>query len=69
MKEISPDTEVVVMTAFGTVEVAVQAMREGAYDFVEKPLKRLSIVKSVRKAGERRQLLAENRRYARTAAR
>ena len=61
VKEISPDTEVVVMTAFGTVEVAVQAMREGAYDFVEKPLKRLSIVKSVRKAGERRQLLAENR--------
>jgi len=61
VKEISPDTEVVVMTAFGTVEVAVQAMREGAYDFVEKPLKRLSIVKSVRKAGERRQLLTENR--------
>jgi len=61
VKEISPDTEVVVMTAFGTVEVAVQAMREGAYDFVEKPLKRLSIVKSVRKAGERRALLAENR--------
>jgi FixJ family two-component response regulator len=28
----------------------VQAMREGAYDFVEKPLKRMSIVKSVRKA-------------------
>ena len=61
VKEISPDTEVVVMTAFGTVEVAVQAMREGAYDFVEKPLKRLPIVKSVRKAGERRQLLTENR--------
>jgi two-component system response regulator HydG len=61
VKEISPDTEVVVMTAFGTVEVAVHAMREGAYDFVEKPLKRHSIVKSVRKAAERRQLLAENR--------
>ena len=61
VKEVSSDTEVVVMTAFGTVEVAVQAMREGAYDFVEKPLKRLSIVKSVRKAAERRQLLAENR--------
>jgi DNA-binding NtrC family response regulator len=61
VKEVSSDTEVVVMTAFGTVEVAVQAMREGAYDFVEKPLKRLSIVKSVKKAAERRQLLAENR--------
>ncbi len=61
VKEVSPDTEVVVMTAYGTVEVAVQAMRDGAYDFVEKPLKRMSIVKSVRKAAERRSLLAENR--------
>ena len=36
-------------------------MREGAYDFVEKPLKRMTIVKSVRKAAERQSLLAENR--------
>jgi two-component system response regulator HydG len=43
LKEISPDTEVVLMTAYGTVETAVQAMREGAYDFIEKPLKRMSI--------------------------
>ena len=32
LKEVSPDTEVVLMTAYGTVETAVQAMREGAYD-------------------------------------
>ena len=49
------------MTAYGTVETAVQAMREGAYDFVEKPLKRMTIVKSVRKAAERQSLVAENR--------
>lgn len=61
VKELSPDTEVVLMTAFGTVETAVQAMRDGAYDFVEKPLKRVSIVKSVRKAAERRLLVTENR--------
>jgi two-component system response regulator HydG len=61
MKEVSPDTEVVLMTAYGTVETAVQAMREGAYDFVEKPLKRMSIVKSVEKAAERQSLVAENR--------
>ena len=61
LKEISPDTEVVMMTAYGTVETAVQAMREGAYDFVEKPLKRMTIVKSVRKAAERHSLVAENR--------
>ena len=61
IKQISPDTEVVVMTAYGTVETAVQAMREGAYDFIEKPLKRMTLVKSVRKAAERRSLLTENR--------
>jgi two-component system response regulator HydG len=59
--QISPDTEVVLMTAYGTVETAVAAMREGAYDFVEKPLKRMNIVKSVRKAAERQSLVAENR--------
>ena len=61
IKEVSPDTEVVLMTAYGTVETAVQAMRDGAYDFVEKPLKRMTIVKTVRKAAERQSLLAENR--------
>ncbi|HMR07160.1 MAG TPA: sigma-54 dependent transcriptional regulator, partial [Polyangiaceae bacterium] len=60
-KEVAPDTEVVLMTAYGTVETAVQAMREGAYDFVVKPLKRMTIVKTVRKAAERQSLLAENR--------
>jgi DNA-binding NtrC family response regulator len=58
---VSPDTEIVVMTAYGTVETAVVAMREGAYDFVEKPLKRVQIVKTVRKAAERQALVSENR--------
>src|SRR5579871_5629286 len=61
IKQVAPDVEVVLMTAYGSVEAAVSAMREGAYDFVEKPLKRLSIVKSVRKAAERQKLVAENR--------
>ncbi len=61
VKQVSPDTEVVLMTAYGTVESAVQAMREGAYDFVEKPLKRMNIVKTVKKAAERQSLVAENR--------
>jgi DNA-binding NtrC family response regulator len=61
VKEVSPDTEIVLMTAYATIETAVQAMREGAYDFVEKPLKRLQIVKSVKKAAERHLLVTENR--------
>lgn len=58
---VTPDAEVVVMSAYGTVEAAVEAMREGAYDFVEKPLKRVQITKSVRKAIERQRLVTENR--------
>jgi two-component system response regulator HydG len=60
IKEVSPSTVVVLMTAYGTVETAVTAMREGAYDFVEKPLKRASIVRVVEKALEHARLLAEN---------
>ncbi len=61
LRTVAPDVEVVMMTAYGTVETAVEAMKEGAYDFVEKPLKRLQIVKTVRKAAERQDLVAENR--------
>jgi DNA-binding NtrC family response regulator len=61
IKQVTPDVEVVLMTAYGSVEAAVSAMRDGAYDFVEKPLKRVSIVKSVRKAAERQKLVAENK--------
>jgi DNA-binding NtrC family response regulator len=58
---VAPHTEVIMMTAYGTIETAVEAMREGAYDFVEKPLKKVHIVRAVRKAVERYALLAENR--------
>ncbi len=60
VKEVSPTTQVLLMTAYGTVETAVTAMREGAYDFVEKPLKRATIVRSVKKALEHALLVAEN---------
>ncbi|MCB9593236.1 MAG: sigma-54-dependent Fis family transcriptional regulator [Sandaracinaceae bacterium] len=61
LSTVAPDAEVVVMTAYGTIETAVESMREGAYDFVEKPLKRMQIVKTVRKAAERHALVAENK--------
>src|SRR6185503_7073878 len=59
-RTIRPDVEVVLMTAYGTVETAVAAMKDGAYDFITKPLKRHSLVKAVQKALERRALVAEN---------
>jgi two-component system response regulator HydG len=61
VKAVSPETEVVLMTAYGTVEAAVSAMKEGAYDFITKPVKRHAIVKSVRRALEKASLVAENR--------
>ena len=61
IKTVSPETEVILMTAYGTVETAVEAMRAGAYDFVEKPLKRMHILKTVAKAMEKSSLVAENR--------
>jgi two-component system response regulator HydG len=61
VKAIAPEIEVVLMTAYGTVEAAVSAMKEGAYDFITKPVKRHAIVRSVRQALERASLVEENR--------
>lgn len=56
-----PSTEVVVMTAYGSIETAVEAMRSGAYDYLTKPIdrERFSIV--VEKALERHHLTTENK--------
>ena len=59
-RAIRPDVDVVVMTAYATVENAVEAMREGAYDFIQKPFKTALILKVVERALERRALRAEN---------
>ena len=61
VQALQPQAEVILMTAFGTVERAVQGMKEGAYDFVPKPIKRATILKAVRQALERQALVEENR--------
>ena len=61
VKALAPDTEVILMTAFGTVETAVAAMKDGAHDFVTKPFKRMQILKTVRLALEKQSLIRENR--------
>ena len=61
VKQLSAETETVVMTAYGTVEAAVEAMREGAYDFITKPLKRAHVIRVVSKALEKQSLIVENR--------
>ena len=61
VKTLAPETEVVLMTAYGTVETAVAAMKEGAYDFVTKPVKRAHVVRIVKNAMEKQSLVLENR--------
>jgi len=60
IKNISPQTEVIIMTAFGKVDSAVESMKEGAYDFIEKPLKLKVVVKAVNLAIEKQSLIREN---------
>jgi two-component system response regulator HydG len=60
-RSLSPETETVLMTAYGTVENAVEAMKQGAYDFVTKPIKRAHLLRVVGKALEKRSLVEENR--------
>ena len=60
-RKVSPETEILLMTAYGTVENAVEAMKDGAYDFVTKPIKRAHITRAVAKALEKQSLVRENR--------
>ncbi len=61
LKATAPEVEVIMMTGFGTIETAVEAMKDGAYDFITKPFRRHVIVNALRKALERRSLVAVNR--------
>src|SRR4029434_7457863 len=60
VKAAVPDVDVILLTAFGTVEEAVTAMKEGAADFLTKPFQRGQLIRVIRKALERRELIAQN---------
>lgn len=62
IKNISPDTAVLMITAFSTTEQAVEAMKFGAYDYLAKPFKVEEIKLLVRNALEKQNLLRENTR-------
>jgi two-component system C4-dicarboxylate transport response regulator DctD len=64
-QEVDPELPVVVITGHGDVQTAVEAMRLGAYDFVEKPFAPERLLEIVRHASEKRQLVLENRRLRR----
>lgn len=56
----APGFTVIMMTAYGAIDVAVEAIRKGAYDFITKPFDHDELVHHLRKALERGQLLREN---------
>lgn len=62
LKAQDPDLIVIVITAFSSVETAILAMKQGAYDYISKPFKEDEILLVLEKALERRDILAENRR-------
>ncbi len=64
-KKNAPATTVIMITAFGTIETAIEAIREGAYDYISKPFKLDEIKFTVQRALEQRRLIQENKFYRR----
>jgi DNA-binding NtrC family response regulator len=68
-RELRPETPVVLMTAFGSIDSAVEAMRAGAFDYVTKPFKRDELLVTLERAFEHRTLEEENKRLRRAVDR
>ncbi len=62
-KKVSPETTVIMITAFGSIDTAIEAIREGAFDYISKPFKLEEITLTIKKALEQRRLIEENRLF------
>jgi two-component system, NtrC family, C4-dicarboxylate transport response regulator DctD len=62
IRELDHEIPVILLTGHGEVQLAVKAMREGAYDFIEKPFAAQALAGIIRHALDRRSLVLENRR-------
>jgi len=60
IREMRPDTTVIIMTAYATVDTAVKAMKQGAYDYIVKPFNPEDLSLSIRKIVEHQNLVREN---------
>ncbi len=69
LRELRPDTPVVLMTAFGSIDSAVESMRAGAFDYITKPFEPDAVLLTIERALERRELEEENRRLRRAVDR
>ena len=66
IRAINPETAVVLMTAYGSIEAAVSAIKGGATDYLTKPLNLNELLFRIRQAGEHRRLFIENRELRET---
>ncbi|HTO88835.1 MAG TPA: sigma-54 dependent transcriptional regulator [Thermoanaerobaculia bacterium] len=62
MRRHDPDAVIVIVTAYSSIEGAIQAMREGAFHYIPKPFQNQEVLLTVRKGAEARRLTEENRR-------
>jgi DNA-binding NtrC family response regulator len=69
LRRLRPETPVILMTAFGSIDSAVEAMRAGACDYITKPFEPDAVLLTVERAFERRALEEENRRLRRAVDR
>lgn len=60
LRQKDPELSVVMMTAFASIDLAVEAIRKGAYDFITKPFEKDTILRVINKGLERNRLLREN---------
>ena len=61
IKRINPEIDVVIITAYGTIETAVEAIKVGAIDYITKPVELDELLILVNRVAERRQLIQENK--------
>ncbi|MGB8991985.1 MAG: sigma-54 dependent transcriptional regulator [Desulfobaccales bacterium] len=61
LKKEDPWLTVIMMTAYGSIDIAVEAMKRGAYDFITKPFNKEPLLRAVRQGLERNRLIRENR--------
>ncbi|WP_237226701.1 sigma-54-dependent transcriptional regulator [Rubinisphaera sp. JC750] len=57
IKQVSPETEIIISTGHGSMEAAIQALRKGAYDFIPKPCKLVTIANVLKRVGEKRAMV------------
>jgi two-component system response regulator HydG len=60
-KSIRPDVEVILMTGHGKTEMGLEALRAGAFDFIQKPFTKLALSKTIKQALEKQAMAAELR--------